>query len=129
MTEDRLIAQMANFDRCVQERDSQLAETVLHSDYALIPTNPTLQVVSRSVWLGMLPDYVVHSWRVEEHILDASGDCAASLQRVDMHATVLGVDRSGLFILTDIWRRHEDEWLVWRRHSTAMSAGTLPGES
>lgn len=63
------------------------------------------------------------------HGLDVNGDCAASAQRINMQATVLGVDRSGLLILTNIWRRHEDERLIWRRHSTAMSAGTMPGRS
>lgn len=119
---------MAEFDRCVHERDALLAEAVLDPDYALIPTNPALQIVPRPAWLAMLPDYVVHSWEVDDARLDISGALAASVQRVHMRATVLGVDRSGLFIISDVWRRPGDEWFVWRRHSTAISAGEIPGE-
>lgn len=49
----------------------------------------------RSRWLEVLPDYVVHSYRVEERVLDVDGDGAAVVQRVDMEVTVLGEDRSG----------------------------------
>lgn len=129
MTHVKLLAQMENFERCVLERDVQLAETVLDADYALIPTNPTLQIVPRAMWLGMLPDYVVHSWAVEDKMLHVTGDRAASAQRIDMQATVLGVDRSGLFIVTDIWQCDEGDWHIWRRHSTALSPAPMPGGS
>lgn len=43
------------------------------------------------------------------------------------HATVLGVDRSGRFVISDCWRRGADgKWRVWRRHSTPLSAGVMP---
>jgi hypothetical protein len=44
-----------------------------------------------------------------------------------MSATVLGEDRSGTFIITDVWRHRSDGWRVWRRHSTPMFAGDMPG--
>jgi hypothetical protein len=44
-----------------------------------------------------------------------------------MKATVLGEDRSGLFVISDVWRRGEQGWRVWRRHSTPLSAGALAG--
>jgi len=40
---------------------------------------------------------------------------------------VLGNDRSGLFLLTDVWLL-DDDWRVWRRHSTAVTAGALAAE-
>jgi hypothetical protein len=43
-----------------------------------------------------------------------------------MNATVLGVDRSGLFVLSDIWLRGDDGWRIWRRHSTPLAAGVMP---
>ncbi len=127
MADDNLIAQIANFDRCVQERDRQLAEAVLDHDYALVLVEPALLVMPRLRWLEVLPDYVVNSYEVQQRSLDVSGDCAAMLQRVDMQATVLGEDRSGLFVISDVWRLRDDQWLVWRRHSTPLTAGRLPG--
>ena len=129
MTDDRLLTQIANFERCIRERDGQLAEKVLDPDYALVLVHPSSAVVPRSSWLEMLPDYVVHSWEVQEQSLDVDGECAAMLQRIVMQATVLGQDRSGVFVISDVWRLRNDEWRVWRRHSTPLSAGRMPGSS
>ena len=129
MSDDRLLTQIANFERCIRERDGRLAEKVLDPDYALVLVKPSFAVVPRSSWLGMLPDYVVHSWEVQEQGLDVDGECAAMLQRVLMQATVLGHDRSGVFVISDVWRLRDDEWRVWRRHSTPLSAGRMPGSS
>ncbi|MEO6942699.1 MAG: hypothetical protein ABI124_06710 [Terrimesophilobacter sp.] len=128
MTDGGLLAQMAAYERCVLDRDLQLADSVLHPDYALVTTNPTLMVMPRANWLALLPDYIVHSWNVGESLLDVSDGTAVSFQRIDMGATVLGTDRSGPFIITDVWLREED-WRVWRRHSTAVTAGALPTEN
>lgn len=127
MSDDDLLTQIANFDRCVVERDKELAQSVLAPDYALVLVQPVLTVMPRWRWLEVLPDYVVHSYEVQEKTLDRSGDCAAMVQRVAMHATVLGSDRSGLFVISDVWQLLNDEWRVWRRHSTPLGAGTIPG--
>ena len=87
---------------------------------------PTPATMPRSRWIDLLPDYVVHDWEVEELTTAVDGDCAAVHQRVAMGATVAGADRSGIFVITDIWRRGEDGWRLWRRFSTPMSAGAMP---
>jgi hypothetical protein len=30
-------------------------------------------------------------------------------------------------VLDDVWRRRADGWRVWRRHSTPLAAGRMPG--
>ena len=127
MIDDALLTQITNFDRCVAERDKEMAESVLALDYALVLVQPVLAVMPRSRWLEVLPDYVVHSYEVQEKTLDVSGTCAAMIQRVAMQATVLGSDRSGLFVISDVWLLQNDEWRVWRRHSTPLVAGEIPG--
>lgn len=119
---------MAAYERCVLDRDQQLAESVLHADYALVTTNPTVAVTPRATWLTVLPDYVVHSWKVAEHLLDVREGIAVAFQRIEMEASVLGTKRNGLFLTTDVWL-FDDDWRVWRRHSTAITAGALPAES
>jgi Domain of unknown function (DUF4440) len=126
VTDNELPGRMADFDRCVQDRDQQLAEQVLHPDYALVLVHPEPSQVSRERWLATLPDYVVHSWQVEQQTVHVQDGCAAVLQRVALEATVPGVDRSGLFVLSDIWLRGDDGWRVWRRHSSPLSAGAMP---
>jgi len=124
---DELADAIARFERCIEDRDRETAETVLDPDYALVLVQPARAVVPRARWLEVLPDYVVHDYAVEESIVDIDGDLATVLHRDRMSATVLGEDRSGIFVLTDVWRRTADGWRVWRRHSTPLSAGNMPG--
>ena len=115
------------FDRCIQERDGPAAEKILDPTYALILVTPSRAVMPRERWLDVLPDYVVHEYVVEEQIVDEDRDYAAVLSRVRMRATVLDEDRSGVFVLSDFWRKVDGSWKVWRRHSTPLSAGRMPG--
>ena len=123
---EELTDRMAAFDRCVLDRDVSLAEQVLDEDYALVLVQPLAVLMPRARWLEVLPDYVVHDYEIQEQIVDVVGDVAAVLQRVRMSATVLGEDRSGVFVISDVWRNRGDQWHVWRRHSTPLTAGALP---
>ena len=125
MTQE-LLTQVENFQRVVLDRDRALAESVLDDGYMLMLVQPMPAAVPREVWLGLLPDYVVHEYLVEEQTVDVDGDTAAVLSRVRMRADVLGEDRSGTFVLTDVWRQRPGGWRVWRRHSTPATAGRLP---
>ncbi len=127
MTFHDLTAAMRSFDDAVQQRDHALAERVLGEDFALVLVHPAPATMPRARWLEVLEHYVVHSWSLEEQRVDRSGDVAAALSRVRMRATVLGEDRSGLFVMSDFWRDGEDGWRVWLRHSSPLTAGELPG--
>jgi ketosteroid isomerase-like protein len=116
---------MAEFQRCIAERDVEAATVVLDADYALVLVQPVAAVVPKDRWLAALPDYIVHSYDVREQLVDVDGDVAAVLHRAQMHATVGGVDRSGVFVVTDIWRRRDGRWRVWKRHSTPLTAGPV----
>jgi ketosteroid isomerase-like protein len=122
-----LAAAIERFDRCIRERDQAAAERVLAEDYALVLVEPTRAVIPRERWLEVLPDYVVHEYEVQESIVREHGDLALVLHRDRMRATVLGEDRSGIFVISDLWRRTADGWRVQERHSTPSSAGALPG--
>ena len=118
---------MTDFQRCIEQRDAQAADALLHEDYALILLHPSPAVMPRDRWLEVLADYHVHDYEVHHLVTDIDGDCAGVLQRVCMKATVLGEDRSGTFVITDIWRRDASGWRVWKRHSTPLAAGRMPG--
>jgi ketosteroid isomerase-like protein len=113
----------------LERRDVAAAGAILHDEYALVLVQPRPALVPRAAWLGLLPDYVVHEHIVQERFVDVDGDIAAILQRVYQHATVLGDDRSGVFVLSDLWRRVDGEWRVWRRHSTPLAAGVMPARA
>lgn len=116
---------MDEFQKCVEFRDRLLAEQILDEDYALELVYPTAVRMPRDRWLEVLEDYVVHAYEVQQRVLTIDGDCAAVLQLVLMHATVLGEDRSGQFVISDTWRRRDEVWRLWRRHSTPITAGDL----
>lgn len=120
-----LTARIEAFQRCIEDRDVARAGEVLDPDYALVLVQPARAVMRRDQWLAVLPQYVVHSYEVHDRIVDVQGDCAAVLHRATMRATVQGQDRSGVFVISDVWRRRDGVWRVWRRHSTPMAAGAL----
>ena len=120
-----LEARMTEFQRCIEARDETGAGDILDSEFALVLVQPARAVVPRGAWLTTLKDYVVHAYAVDEQILDVDGDCAAVVQRVQMTATMLGQDRSGVFIISDVWRKRDGHWRVWRRHSTPLTAGAM----
>jgi hypothetical protein len=123
-----LRARDADFERAVRERNRTLADEVLHPGYELVLVHPAPARMPRERWLEILDDYVVHAWETLHQQLDVHGDVGTSLSLVRMEATVLGEDRSGLFAITDTWLRSDDDiWRVWRRHSSPLSAGRMPG--
>jgi hypothetical protein len=124
--DDDLREAMARFDRVIRERDQALAAETLHQQFALVLVHPAPAIVPRSRWIEMLPDYLVHDWQAEEQVIDVDDDLGTVHQRVAMRATVLGEDRSGLFVLTDVWRRGPGGWRVWRRFSAPLTAGAMP---
>lgn len=110
----------------IEARDPEGASRFLSDEYALVILQPQPAVVTRDEWLRLLPDYIVTGYSVEERMVEAGGDLCTVFQRVDQTALVKGVERSGIFILVDVWVRQATEWRVWRRHSTPLSAGAAP---
>ncbi len=115
------------WQRAIEERDPAAAGEILATDYALVVTHPEVAVFPRDAWLGLLPDYDVRAYEIHHRNVEIRNDVAVVVQRVTMTATVSGADRSGLFVLVDVWIQESGAWLVWRRHSTPLSAGPLPG--
>jgi ketosteroid isomerase-like protein len=124
---ESLAERVARFDRDVLARDLDAVIDVIDADYALLLVHPVRAVVPRETWLANLPDYVVHSWDVLDSVVDEDGDTGSVLRSVAMNATVNGQDRTGTFVITDVWRRRAGRWYVWRRHSTPLTAGPMPG--
>lgn len=125
--DDTLTEAMARFQRCIEARDQSAVEDVLDPEFALVLVQPARAVMPRDRWLEVLRDYVVHSFQVTDEVVDVDGDLAVALHRDHMIATVLGEPRNGTFIITDVWRRRDGRWTIWRRHSTPTEAGAMPG--
>lgn len=124
---DDLRARMHAFQVGLEARDGDALAAILDEDYVLVLVHPGRALMPRTVWLEVLADYFIHSYEVEEQVIDVDGDCATVLHRVTMSATVRGQDRSGVFIISDVWRLRDGGWRLWRRHSTPVSGARLPG--
>ena len=107
----------------IERRDPGAAALLMEAGYCLVLVEPVRFVAEREGWLRTLADYYVHEWQVDERIVDVDGALAVIHQRVLMRATVNGQDRSGSFIITDVWRLSAGEWRVWRRYSTPRTPG------
>jgi hypothetical protein len=126
---DDLAGRSDDFQQVVLARDPELAARTLAEDFALVLVHPVPLVVTRAEWMTTLPDYVVHVWDVQERIIEVRHNLGTVFQRIHMEATVLGEDRSGLFIVSDLWVVVDDGWRIWRRQSTPLSAGRMPGSA
>ena len=124
--EDEILAREDAWQGAIEARDREAAGEILAEDYALVVTHPEPAVMPRDEWLRLLPDYHVSAYEVEHRSVEIRKDVAVVTQRVDMTAVVAGTDRSGLFVLVDMWVNDAGTWRVWRRISTPLSAGVLP---
>jgi ketosteroid isomerase-like protein len=124
---DDVLARAAGWQALLEARDVENIRGFMHEDYALVLVVPSEATVPLDEWLRMLPDYVVHSWEIHQQIAHVNDDTAAVLTLGTQHATVRGGDRSGRFVITDVWLRgRADQWRIWRRHSTPDTAGAMP---
>lgn len=124
--EQEILERADAWQHAIEVRDPEAAGAILADDYALVVTHPEVVVMPREEWLRLLPDYHVHAYEIQHRAVDVRGGVASVVQRVDMQADVAGVDRSGVFVLVDLWTNAEGAWRVWRRHSTPLSAGSMP---
>jgi ketosteroid isomerase-like protein len=78
-----------------------------------------IQIVPRQAWLGLLKDsYVTESFTIDDIKVNVYGNTAVAMMMFTQKATVRGQDRSGQFVLTDIWNKGDKGWLIAERHST-----------
>jgi hypothetical protein len=124
--EQEIGARTDEWQLTIEARDVDAAGRFLSDDYALVILQATPAVVQREEWLRMLPDYDVRAYAVEQRIVETSSELCTGFQRVAQTAVVNGVERSGIFILVDVWIREHGDWRVWRRHSAPLTAGPAP---
>ena len=77
-----------------------------------------IQIVPRQAWLTLLKDYMTESFSIDDIKVNVYGNTAVAMLMFTQKATVRGLDRSGQFVLTDIWYRGNKGWLIAERHST-----------
>jgi hypothetical protein len=84
-------------------------------------TGQPLRIIPLEAWLSMLPNYRIHEHHTDDMNISMFGDVAVcTLSHRQIADPVQGRDISGHFLITDIWVRRGNNWLVAERHSSRL---------
>lgn len=121
LTESDFAAVRAASERWMRawvDQDLAALDRFLAPDYTLVIGNAPANIVSRAEWLSMIPRYVCTRFAYRDVQCRALDGLVLMSAIAEQQASVDGIDRSGRFFVTDIWRRHGDGWQVAARYST-----------
>jgi len=104
--------------------DYDVLERLMASDFALIVSAMPSKRMERAAWLATCQHYRASEFRYHDVQVRAVGDDLAVMSAIAVQKAELnGVDRSGKFWLTDIWRRDAGgRWQVCARYSSFPEA-------
>jgi len=99
--------------------DYAVLESAMAPDFALIVSAFPAKQMERATWLATCQRYRCSEFHYGEvQVRQLSEDIAVMSSIAEQRAELDGIDRSGRFWLTDVWRRHGDgEWRVCARYS------------
>ena len=106
--------------RAIQAQDAtQMSQFLADSYFLAIGTQGLpLRFMPRAKWLETLPAYKTETFAIDDIHVGIHGSTAIVFMLFTQKATVHGQDRSGQFVLTDIWVRQDEGWRVAERHSS-----------
>lgn len=109
-----------SFAAAIKTRDTLQTKKFQSDSYFLAYTVPgmPIQIVPRQGWLNVLKDYITESYTIDDIKVNVYGNTAVAMLMFTQKATVRGQDRSGQFVLTDIWVKGDKGWLITERHSS-----------
>jgi ketosteroid isomerase-like protein len=108
--------------QAVQERDMAFLEAHIGPEFTLTTGRPGAEVRSRSEWLQLTRDeYVVESFEFDDLIVQDYGDAAVVRSRYRQTGSMGGADRTGAYLMTDVWVRRDDRWQLVARHITPLA--------
>ena len=106
--------------RAIQAQDATQMSQFLADSYflAIAAQGMPLQYVYRDKWLETLPAYNIESFSIDDIHVGIYGSTAIVSMLFTQKAIVHGQDRSGQFVITDIWVKLDEGWRVAERHSS-----------
>ena len=107
----------------VIRRDFPTLERILGEEFVLIvPDRPTGQDrIERPQWLSMVNVITAQSYRHDDFLIRIYGDVAVATSRYEQQANYGGFERSGKFLLTDVWAKRDGRWQLVLRHSSSLA--------
>jgi len=112
-------------------QDCATLEDSLASDFALIVSAMPERRMDRALWLATCDTYRCTSFRSRDvQVRELAPGIAVMSSIAEQQAAMNGVDRSGAFFLTDVWRREADGlWRVCARYSAHPEPAGASSES
>ena len=112
-------------------QDRATLEDSLAPDYALIVSAMPGRRMDRALWLATCEDYRCTSFRYRDvQVRELAPGLTVMSAIAEQQAEMNGVDRSGAFFLTDVWRREPDgDWRVCARYSSHPEPVTASSET
>lgn len=99
----------------VERCDRSAAETFLAEDFVLSSVGGVSSSMSRTDWIGALPQIDTRSLAAEVEDVRRYGEAAVVKARLRWAATMGGRDLSGEYVATDVFRLEEGSWRAsWR---------------
>ena len=130
---DAMLATIESMERdwndAILTRDVASAASFQASEFKLIvgAEGQPLQVIPKELWLSVLPRYVIHRHEITDMHVSIWNDVAVATLAITQEAEPLnGRDISGNFLLTDIWVRRNESWLIAERHSSRQEKTSAP---
>jgi ketosteroid isomerase-like protein len=117
---EQIIDLEKSFAAAIKTQDTMETKKFQADTYFLAYTvqGMPIQIMPKQSWLTLLKDYVTESFTIDDIKVNVYGNTAIAMLMFTQKATVRGQDRSGQFVLTDIWYKGNNGWLIVERHSS-----------
>ena len=119
--QEQIIDLEKSFAAAIKTQDTVETKKFQEDTYFLAYTvqGMPIQIVPRQAWLTLLKDYyVTESFSIDDIKVNVYDNTAVAMLMFTQKATVRRQDRSGQFVLTDIWYKGNKGWRIAERHST-----------
>jgi hypothetical protein len=104
-----------------RQRDVDFLERHLAEEFTLTTGRPGAEVRARSEWLEVTQQsYVIDSFDFDALDVRVYGHVAVVASRYRQEARMGDLDRTGSYLMTDVWIRRKGRWQLVCRHSTAL---------
>ncbi len=119
-TEEQILALEKQWAAAIQRQDVAAMPQFLSDGYFLGigVAGVGFRIVPRAAWLETLKVYETKAFSIDDAQVHVYGDTAVAFMLVSQEATVKGQDRSGQFVITDVWVKEPAGWRVAERHSS-----------
>ena len=123
MTREQAIALERAFQAAVRDRDLGLLEELLAPEFTLTTGRSGAPVRTRAEYVEITArGYRIDEFAFEELDVVELGSTAVVRARYRQRGSMDGADRTGVFVLTDVWTERGGRAQLVTRHSTALDA-------